>query len=107
MILLEGSDTQIKFKIQEIEGSVKSDLNLTQYDKFLWVLAFVDESQLELVGKVENGVVVFDIFGENTLWKAGTLKMDIRGLKEMKKVRFNAKTIKGKILSSIKMPDGM
>ena len=35
MILLEGSDTQIKFKIQEIEGSIKSDLNLTQYDKFL------------------------------------------------------------------------
>lgn len=107
MYLLEWSDTQIKFKIREVQGERKSDLNLNDYERILGIIEFNEEKKIEVIWRIEDWVVIFDLFGENTKGNAGNLKMDIRGVKGLKKIRFNAKTIKGKVLDSIKVPNGV
>ena len=107
MYLLEWRDSQLRFRIKEIEGNLKTDLNLDEYDKFLGVIKFSDDRVLEINAEKEELSIVFNIYGEQTKGRSWSLSMDIWWIKWVKKIRFNPKTIKGKILSSIKMPNVM
>lgn len=107
MYVLEGSDTQIKFRIREVEWEKKSELNISEYEQILWIIEFNEEKKVELIWKIEENIVTFELFWEVTKGQSGNMKMDIWGMKGLKKVRFNAKTIKGKVLDSIKVPNGM
>lgn len=107
MLLLEWSDTRVRFKIREIENNIAYDMDYTDYTKYLLEIKFSDESILEVQGTVDNDTqtVYFDIFWERTDGKEWSLTADIRGTNWVKKVRFNPTTIKGKVLNSVKIPD--
>ena len=105
MQLLEGSDTRVRFKIKEIENSVVSDLDLTDYTDYKLEIKFADESLLEINWVVDSDTVYFDIFGEYTDWKEGALTADLWWINGVKKVRFNPTTIKWKVLNSVVVPN--
>lgn len=107
MLLLEWSDTRVRFKIREIENNITYDLDYTDYTKYLLEIKFADDDILEVEWTVDNETqtVYFDIFGERTDGKEWSLTADIWGTKWVKKVRFNPTTIKGKVLNSVKIPD--
>lgn len=107
MQILEWSDTRVRFKIREIENGINYDLDLDDYDEYKLEIKFSDDSLLEVNWAVDttNNTVYFDIFSEYTEWKAGSLTADIRWQKAVKRVRFNPTTIKGKVLSSVYVPN--
>ncbi len=107
MQILEWSDTRVRFKVKEIENNSTSDLDLTQYTKYKLEIRFSDDSLLEIDWVVDSWTIYFDIFWEYTIWKSGSIKADIRWVKDLKKVRFNPSTIKWKILSSVHIPNVM
>lgn len=104
MQLLEWSDTRVRFKIREIENNITYDLDLTEYTGYKLEIRFSDDSVKEFSWVVDTNTLYFDIFWEFTEWKAGSIKADIRWVKDLKKVRFNPNTIKGKVLSSVYVP---
>lgn len=107
MQILEWSDTRVRFKIKEVQNNVASDLDLDDYSKYLLEIRFSDDSLLEVEWVVDDDTdsVYFDIFGEYTDWKEWAITADIRGIKWVKKVRFNPSTIKGKVLNSVYVPN--
>lgn len=105
MQLLEWSDAQVRFKIKEVENNVAINIDLDDYDNILLVIKFSTWKITEFIGtKWDESIVTFDIYSENTKWKSWSLTADIWWVKWVKRVRFNAKTIKWKILPSIKVP---
>lgn len=104
MQILEWSDTRVRFKIREIEDNITYDFDLTEFTGYKLEIRFSDDSLYEVNWVVDNGTLYFDIFWEYTEWKTGSLKADIWGVKNLKKVRFNPYTIKGKILPSVTVP---
>ena len=105
MQILEWSDTRLRFKISETEDSVTTDLDLSDFTEYLLEIRFSDDSTIEIKWTVDSGTVYFDVYGEYTDWKGGSIKADLRGIKWVKKVRFNPSTIKGKVLSSVTVPN--
>ena len=105
MQILEWSDTRVRFKVKEIENNTTSDLDLTQFTKYKLEIRFADDSLLEVDWVVDSWTLYFDIYWENTDWKAGSIKADIRWVKNLKKVRFNPSTIKWKVLNSVYVPN--
>lgn len=107
MQILEWSDTRVSFKIREIENNVSYDLDLDDYDTYKLEIRFADDSLLEINWVVSDtdDLVYFDIFWEYTDWKEWAFSADLRGLKGVKKVRFNPTTIKWKVLDSVYIPD--
>jgi len=107
MILLEWSDTRVKFKIKEIENNLASDLDLWYFTKYLLEIMFSDDTVKEIIWTVDtdNNLLVFDIFWEDTKDKEWSFTADIRWIKGVKKVRFNPTTIKWKVLNSVTVPN--
>ena len=104
MQILEWSDTRVRFRIRETENNITYDFDLTEFTWYKLEIRFSDDSLIEVNGVVDNGTLYFDIFWEYTEWKSGSIKADIWGVKNLKKVRFNPITIKGKVLSSVYVP---
>lgn len=104
MQILEWSDTRVRFKIREIENNITYDFDLTEFTWYKLEIRFSDDSVKEFNWVVDSWTLYFDIFWEDTEWKSGAIKADIRGLKWVKKVRFNPITIKWKVLSSVYVP---
>ena len=104
MQLLEWSDTRVRFKIREIENNITYDFDLTEFTDYKLEIRFSDDSVKEFNWVIDSWTLYFDVFWEDTEWKAGGIKADIRGVKEVKKVRFNPITIKWKVLSSVYVP---
>lgn len=114
MKLLEGSDTKLEFAVTEkiyenwCFTGVENPINLTQYDKVILTMKYLDWI-VEYEGTVseqENSHVFFDIFSEATAWKSWKVVADIWGIKwGAKKVRLNSLTLDGEILHSIKIPE--
>lgn len=104
MQLLEWSDTRVRFKIKEIENNITYDFDLTYFTWYKLEIRFSDDSLREINWVIDNGTLYFDIFWEFTKWKEWSLKADIWWVKDLKKVRFNQKTIKWKVLSSVEIP---
>lgn len=48
MLLLEGSDTQLKFRISEVQGVERQALQLNMYREFLAIMRFADDSILKI-----------------------------------------------------------
>lgn len=105
--LLEWSDTRLWFKIREIEDNIPSTLDYDEFDDYLLIFKFSDDSILEVKWEVDdvNNRVNFDIFSENTADKEWSFTADMWGIKWAKKVRFNTLTIKWKVLNSVSIPD--
>lgn len=104
MQLLEWSDTRVRFKIREIENNITYDFDLTEFTWYKLEIRFSDDSVKEFNWVVDSWTLYFDIFWEFTEWKAWAIKADIWGVKNLKKVRFNPITIKGKVLPSVYVP---
>lgn len=104
MQILEWSDTRVRFKVKEIEDNTASDLDLTSFTGYKLEIRFSDDSLYEVNWVVDNWTIYFDIYWEYTEWKRGSLKADIWGVKDLKKVRFNPSTIRGKVLPSVTVP---
>ena len=104
MQILEWSDTRVRFKIREIENNITYDFDLTEFTWYKLEIRFSDDSVKEFNWVVDSWTLYFDIFWEFTEWKSGGIKADIRGVKNLKKVRFNPITIKGKVLPSVYVP---
>lgn len=105
--LKEWSDTRLWFKIKEIEDNVPSTLDYDEFDDYLLIFKFSDDSILEVKWEVDdvNNRVNFDIFSENTDGKEWSFTADMWWIKWAKKVRFNTLTIKWKVLNSVSIPD--
>ena len=104
MQILEWSDTRVRFRIREIENNITYDFDLTEFTGYKLEIRFSDDSLIEINWVVDSWTLYFDIFWEYTEWKAGAMKADIWGVKELKKVRFNPTTIKWKVLPSVYVP---
>ena len=104
MQILEWSDTRVRFKVREIENNITYDFDLTEFTGYKLEIRFSDDSLLEVNWVVDSWTLYFDIYWENTDWKAGSIKADIRWVKNLKKVRFNPTTIKWKVLPSVNIP---
>ena len=104
MQILEWSDTRVRFKIKETENNITYDFDLTEFTWYKLEIRFSDDSVKEFNWVVDSWTLYFDIFWEFTEWKSGGIKADIRGVKNLKKVRFNSTTIKGKVLPSVYVP---
>lgn len=104
MQILEWSDTRVRFKVKEIENNTTSDLDLTSFTGYKLEIRFSDDSLYEVNWVVDSWTIYFDIYWEYTEWKTGSLKADIWGVKDLKKVRFNPSTIRGKVLPSVTVP---
>ena len=107
MQILEWSDTRLRFKISETENNITTDLELSDFTDYLLEIRFSDDSTIEVKWTIDSGTVYFDVYGEYTEWHNGSIYADLRGIKWVKKVRFNPTTIKGKVLSSVIVPDGL
>ena len=107
MQILEWSDTRIRFKIKEIENNITYDFDLSTFTDYKLEIRFSDDSLYEVEWVVDNGTLYFDIYWEYTEWKSGSIKADIWGTKNLKKVRFNPTTIKWKILPSVTVPENV
>lgn len=105
MQLLEWSDYRIRFKIKEIEDWISYDMDLTDFTDYVMELQFADDSILEIKWSIVSNTIAFDIYWEYTENKEWSFKADIWGIKWLKKVRFNPKTIKWKILDSVIVPE--
>jgi hypothetical protein len=107
MNILEWSDTRVSFKIREIVNDVSTDLDLDSFDEYKLEIQFADDSLLEIDWQIDDNEdkVNFDILWEYTDWKEWSIKADIRGLKWLKKVRFNQTSIKWKVLDSVYVPN--
>ena len=115
MLILEGSDMQLKFHITEKQyenGAVVSevDKNLTEYDNIILSIKFFDGIE-DFDGTIDNwqggdgnAYVVFDLFSEDTKDKCWKIEAEIRGVKWEKKNRLNTSTIQGEVLHSLKIP---
>ncbi len=113
MLVLEGSDTQFTFHVTEKTKSWQTnEVDLTVYDKILLEVRYVNwvveyEWSLENEENTANNnhsYVKFDLLSESTKWRVWPVKCDIWGVKDAQKIRFNFDTIKGQILSSVKVP---
>ena len=107
MQILEWSDTRVRFKVKEIEDNVATDLDLSTFTGYKLEIRFSDDSLYETNWVVDNWTLYFDIYWEYTEWKSGSLKADIWGVKNLKKVRFNPSTIKWKVLPSVTVPSNV
>lgn len=107
MLLLEWSDTRVRFKVREVEDNLTSDLDLWEFTKYLLEIQFDDDTIKEFIWAVDvaTNELIFDIFWEDTANKEWTVKYDVWGIKWAKKVRFNSETKKWKILNSVTIPD--
>lgn len=106
MEILEGSDTQLTFKITETNNGTTTNVDLTTYDEVILTIA-LGGVVLDIEGEIDgqdNSKITFDLLSEQTNGRSWSLQADIRGLKDAKKVRFNLNTIEGSILHSIKVP---
>lgn len=115
MLILEGSDMQLKFHITEKQyenGAVVSevDKDLTEYDNIILSIKFFD-GIVDFDGTIDNwqggegnAYVLFDIFGEDTKDKCGKIEAEIWGVKGVQKNRLNTSTIQGEVLHSLKIP---
>ena len=109
MLLLEWSDALVRFKIQERESGVLNNIDFDDYDVIELIIKFADERILYVVWEPEEivtySIVDFSIYSEQTKGKAWNFVADIWGIKNWsKKLRFNKKTIKWKVLPSVKVP---
>ena len=102
----EGSDTQFTFHITETEDWQTTDLDLTNFDKIVLSIKYVNSiSEVEWTIKDNTtSYVIFDILSEATIWKVGWVNFDIWGVKWTTKIRFNSETMEWQILPSIKIP---
>lgn len=105
MLLLEWSDYRVRFKIKEKENWISYDMDLTEFTDYVMEIQFSDDSIQEIKWTIVWTTIAFDIFWEYTENKEWSFKADIWWLKELKKVRFNEKTIKWKILDSVTVPE--
>ena len=112
MILLEWSDTQLKFKITETEDWTTTDVDLSQYDKIILTMKYkngiVDyewDVVSETVWQTTKTYVVFELLSESTAWRRWAISCDIWWVAWDSKIRFNEETIKWQILPSIKIPE--
>lgn len=112
MILLEWSDTQLKFKITETEDWTTTDVDLSDYDKIILTMKYKDgivdyewEIVEETVGQTTKKYVVFEFLSESTAWRRWAISCDIWWVNWDWKIRFNDETIKWQILPSIKIPE--
>ena len=114
MFVLEWSDTQFTFHVTEKTKSWQTnEVDLTVYDKVLlevryvnWVVEYewtLDNE--ENTAKNSNSYVKFVLVSESTKGRVWLIKCDIWWVKDEQKVRFNFDTIKGQILSSVKVPE--
>lgn len=110
MRIREWSDTQIKYHVIEktSEGET-NEVDLTEYDKILMEIRYSDgirEYEWEIdTEEEENSYVLFDIFSEYTKWRAGKVRVDVRWVKDAKRIRFNRETIIWEILPSVRVPE--
>ena len=109
MLLLEWSDTLVRFKVLERQNWVLNNIDFDDYDTIQLIIKFADERVLYVVWEPEEivtySIVGFSIYSEQTKWKAWNFVADIWGIKNWsKKLRFNKKTIKWKVLPSVKVP---
>jgi len=107
MLLLEWSDTRVRFKVREVEDNLTSDLDLWEFTEYRLEIQFSDDTIKEFIGAIDTAMneIVFDIFGEDTANKEWSFKYDVWGIKWAKKVRFNSDTKKWKILNSVTIPN--
>ncbi len=107
MLLLEWSDTRVRFKVREVEDNLTSDLDLWEFTEYRLEIQFSDDTIKEFIGAVDTAMdeIVFDIFWEDTANKEWSFKYDVWGIKWAKKVRFNSETKKWKILNSVTIPN--
>lgn len=105
MLLLEWSDTRVRYKLKEKENWISYDLDLSDYDEYQLIIRFADDRLIEIKWEIVWETVAFDIFWEFTKWHDWSFVADIWWIKWLKKVRFNPKTIKWKVLNSIKVPE--
>lgn len=108
MKLLEGSDALLRFKIKQIQDWVVNRINFADYDAIQLVVKFADGRIVFFLWVPEDNLTYsicdFSIFSEFTKGKVGSCTADIRWIKGVKRVRFNSKTIKWKVLPSVKVP---
>ena len=107
MLLLEWSDTRVRFKVREVEDNLTSDLDLWEFTEYRLEIQFSDDTIKEFIGAIDTAMneIVFDIFWEDTANKEWSFKYDVWGIKWAKKVRFNSDTKKWKILNSVTIPN--
>ena len=108
MLFREGSDAKLRIKLYDVQSGVILPVDLDDYDVIQLVIKFADEKLLTVIGEPEENetysIVDFSVYSENTKGKVGKCIADVRGIKGSKQVRFNKKTLKGKVLSSVKVP---
>lgn len=108
MLLLEGSDALLRFRVRERINGVLENIDFDDYDVIQLIIKFANDKILYVQWEPEteavDSIVDFSIFSEQTTNRVGSLTADIWGIKGQKKVRFNQKTIKWKVLPSIKVP---
>lgn len=108
MQLLEGSDALLRFKVLVKEDWVLNNIDFDDYDLIELIIKFADDRYLTVIWQPEEivtfSIVDFSIFSEQTKWKVGNLTADIWWIKWQKRIRFNKKTIKWKVLPSVKVP---
>lgn len=107
MKILEWSDTQLTFHITETEGDTTTDLDLTQFDRVVLEIKFVNAiSEIEWeIDNEDNSKVVFDLLSEQTQYRAWWVMADIRWIQWAKKLRLNSNTIYWEVLMSVKVPE--
>lgn len=107
MQIIEGSDTQLTFKITETaENGTTTPVDLTDYDEVRLTIA-LGGIILDIEGEIDqedDSTIIFDLLSEQTKGRSWEILADIRGLQGAKKIRFNKETIQGTILHSIKVP---
>lgn len=108
MLLLEWSDTLLRFRVREVEDGVLQNIDFDDYDAIELIIRFADDKVLYVVWEpeleAEYSIVDFSLYSENTIKKVWNLTADIWWIKWNKRVRFNSKTLKWKVLPSVKVP---
>jgi hypothetical protein len=107
MLLLEGSDTQLKFHITQTEDWNTTDVDLSEYEKIILTIKYntwIVEYEW-VVDSEQTSYVIFDILSDDTNWKKWNITCDIWWISWWQKNRFNDETIKWKVLPSIKVPN--
>jgi hypothetical protein len=108
MELLEWSDSLVRFRILEKENWVFNNIDFDDYPLIELIIKFSDDKIVHFVWEIDNtttySVMKFNIFSEQTKWKVWSFTADIWWINGQKRIRFNKRTLKWKVLPSVKVP---